>query len=357
MREIKMPVRKVFRLPPLLLLSVVAAGCGPLVTKVADSSRFNKGNDIGPPSLANDDFLNDAASRFGLMALFAEVVYRRDLDIGVRDQDGCAYAAGNGRALPSFGMPDQNSQANSSEPRKRWKRWLANSGNSPPGCVNQSGLYYETYVLEDVDGKLLEAVIAFRGTENRPSQFFSDWTTNLTAAFAFEPKQYRLARDRVPTLITALKERNPEIKIYATGHSLGGGLAQQAGYLSKHVLEVFTFNTSPVTNWSHLRLKGEVGNAYPTFHRIYHGGEILEKVRFVATSLTKARFGRHDIGLQLKSRSNFGGHSMQIIACTFAEIIANRGIDDAEHFYPVDYIKTQVIPKTSEENVCSENSE
>jgi len=133
-------------------------------------------------------------------------------------------------------------------------------------------------------------------------------------------------------------------------------LAQQAGYLSKHVLEVFTFNTSPVTNWSHLRLEGKIDNAYPIFHRVYHGGEILEKIRFVTTSLTHARFGRHDLGLQLDSRSSFGGHSMQIIACTFAEILTQPGSHHADHFYPMNYIKNLVLSGPSSDQVCGKVS-
>ncbi|MBV1928890.1 MAG: lipase family protein [Gammaproteobacteria bacterium] len=349
-KMIQTPFSKSFRLLSLFLMALMVTGCGPLLTKYADSSRFDEENETSGPNLAGDEFLNEVARRFGLMALFAEVVYRRDLDKERRDQDGCNYTEESGSVLPTFGMPTPYPEP--TKPQKQWKRWTGSSHTSATTCFNESGLYYETYVLEEVDGKLLEAVIAFRGTENRPGQYISDWSSNVAAAFMMEPKQYRLAREQVPKLISALREQNPEIKIYSTGHSLGGGLAQQAGYLSKHVLEVFTFNTSPVTNWSRLRLEGEVDNAYPIFHRVYHGGEILEKIRFVTTSFTHARFGRHDLGLQLDSRSSFGGHSMQIIACTFAEILAQPGMDYADHFYPVNYIESRVISGNSKEQVC-----
>lgn len=83
--------------------------------------------------------------------------------------------------------------------------------------------------------------------------------------------------------------------IHAVGHSLGGGLAQQAGYLSKKIKEVYTFNTSPVTNWTHLRLRGLVRNGYPIIHRIYNSGEGLSGIRATATAATTARHGLHDI--------------------------------------------------------------
>src|SRR5262249_65926 len=155
----------------------------------------------------------------------------------------------------------------------------------------------------------------------------SDWGSNVVAALGFEPKQYALSRELIPRLVDRLRSRfeadGKEVKIYATGHSLGGGLAQQAGYLRKEVRGVFTFNTSPVTNWSHLRMRKAVGNAYPVIYRIFHGGEFLEKVRFVSTSFTKARYDRHDIGLQLQERTGVRGHSMSIIACNFARLIVS----------------------------------
>lgn len=209
----------------------------------------------------------------------------------------------------------------------------------------------------DAAGRASEAVIAFRGTENTEHEAFYDWSTNLAAAFGIEPRQYALARDKLPGLIRALKQTfGDALVIHAVGHSLGGGLAQQAGYLSREVRAVFTFNTSPVTNWSSLRLAGAVDNPYPIIHRVYHGGEILEKVRFVTTSATNARYGRHDVGLQFSQRSSFGGHAMQILACHFAEILARRSPPaEADHHYPVSYIRSQVLPGAAGEGpkVCA----
>ena len=248
-----------------------------------------------------------------------------------------------------------------SDGRGRWKRWVPPAlKDAAKPCFDESGLYYETYIYEDTDGKIEEAVIAFRGTENRWGQYFYDWSANVVAALGLEPKQYALVREHVPNIVDRLLSRfkadGRTAKIYATGHSLGGGLAQEAGYLRAEINEVFTFNTSPVTNWSYLRTKGAVKNGYPIFHRIYHGGEFLETPRFISTAFTDARYGRHDIGLQFTERKSISGHSMSIITCNFAELIASCASNiDGDHHYSVQYIRRAVLlsPGKSNEAICS----
>lgn len=330
----------------LLVLGLAAlSGCGGLLTFYASLPSHDEGNDTAQRAPASDAYLVEVADRFGLMALFAEVVYRRDIDAAQRDGQGCRYLLGDpaDAAALDFGMP------RGGPGEGRWRRWIPPSERPEVrACDDVEGLYYETYVHENGNGKVDEAVIAFRGTENRSGQYWADWRTNVVASMGLEPAQYALARERLPTLIAALSERfaldGQPLKLHAVGHSLGGGLAQQAGYLSAAISEVYTFNTSPVTNWSHLRLDGQIRQAYPTIYRVYHGGEILEKLRFVTTSMTRARYGRHDIGLQLEGRRSFAGHDMKVIACNFAQLLASRedaGI--AHHHYPVAYVRDEVL--------------
>lgn len=336
----------------LLVLLLLLSGSGMLKTLYASHSRFNTDRDKAPPPANEEDtFLVAMAQRFGLMALLADAVYRTDLPLGQRESDACAYLGPGAAPPPTWGMPfDATTGA-------RWQRWVPGAAHrAVEPCFNAHGLFYETYVHLSATGQATEAVIAFRGTENTAHEVFVDWSTNLAAAIGLEPRQYALARERLPALIQALKQTFGDgLVIYAAGHSLGGGLAQQAGYLSRDIKGVYTFNTSPVTNWSSLRFLGAIDNPYPLIYRVYHGGEILEKVRFVTTSATNARYGRHDIGLQFSKRSSFGGHSMQILACHLAQIIARRQpAPDAEHHYPASYIRSQVLadPAGREPRIC-----
>jgi hypothetical protein len=297
-------------------------------------------NDVTEKQFEDDEFLIDMANRYGLMALFAETVYRGELHKNVRDEMGCKYLEPGWEGDGQYGMPKVPGSASG------WERWIPMVSGEPP-CINdKNGLYYETYVYRGGDGSIQEAVIAFRGTENRLGQTASDWRSNLSAAFGIEPAQYRTAREHLPALITRLTtttEGNPNIKIFAVGHSLGGGLAQQAGYLSSDIKEVFTFNTSPVTNWTRLRREGLVKQGYPIIHRLYHGGEALEAPRFVATSATSARYGRHDVGVQFGRRKFAEGHSMKILACNFGRILSKKKIASGSHNYPTAYIDLRVL--------------
>ena len=335
---------------------VLMSGCGTLVTYYASFESNDAGNadeSVVPP-LHADPFLIDITRKLSVFALFAGVVYRDDYGPKERDGAGCNYLQpGADLKHTEFGMPRD---LLGGDKVSGWKRWVPvdrAGADGPAACFDKDGLYYETYVLQNTAGKLVSAVIAFRGTENRSGQYWTDWRSNFAAALGFEPKQYALARERLPTLVSELKKElmtdaQGNVEIYAVGHSLGGGLAQQAGFLEPDIRQVITFNTTPVTNWSHLRLDKAVRKAYPTIYRVYHGGEILEKLRFVSTSFTETRYARHDIGLQFEGRKSFGGHSMQVIMCNMAKIVAQQDSPlEAEHYYPLSYIQGEVLVSQS----------
>jgi hypothetical protein len=239
-----------------LLAVTLASGCGVFRTWHASWPEYDNKN-AALPIIGQDAFVKEVANRFGLMAWFAEVAYRRDVVEGDRPtpQAACDHV---GWDTPlDFGIPHGAGG--------RWSRWLPNDG-SVKACFNEDGLFYETYIYTPTGGPPEQAVIAFRGTENTKGQFIKDWGTNVSAAFGFEPAQYARARGLIEKVVDGLGKLKPPIDIYAVGHSLGGGIAQQTGYQFKRVKEVYTFNTSPVTNWSSLRLDRKVENDYPTIY-------------------------------------------------------------------------------------------
>lgn len=357
----------------ILILSLFLASCGPARTFFAarnynDVKVDGRENNRNIPTLGEDAFLINLAKDFGLMAHFANVVYRDDLKSGClssgqsdtgdgRDDCACQYLSGDNE--DQYGMP------NVGDNPLRWYRW-----KHPNACFNdtKTGLYYETYIYADSNqpDTIEFAVVAFRGTENRPGQWFIDWRSNLSAAFGFVPPQYKKASELVPTIIKELDNRTA--KVYVVGHSLGGGLAQQAGYMNIEVKESFLFNTSPVTNWTWLAENALVANQYPTFRRLSHAGEALAGVRSIATAFTKPRFHRHDIGIQLyENKKPISGHSMKIISCGLAHILslqkspstsARNTMPDRTDFmeyYPKAYIDS-LIKEQSNQDLCDEKT-
>ncbi|MGB1239298.1 MAG: DUF6792 domain-containing protein [Pseudomonadales bacterium] len=329
------------------LIALTFTGCGTLNTWRAKDEKYNKHtpHDSQRPgaqqtaALYSDQFAQDIASRFGFMALLSELVYLRHLsderDIATECSAHTSSSSEKYRYPP---LPSDN--------LGKWQRWRPGLDSIRP-CLSVNGLFYDTFVYTNNQGLISQAVIAYRGTENRRGEYLADWSANTSAFFGIEPTQYKLARAHLPNIIHQLKLANNDIVIYATGHSLGGGLAQQAGYLSRDIQEVITFNTSPVTNWTSLRLNRLVDNEYPTIYRLYHGGEVLEKLRFITSNATSARYGRHDIGVQFEPRSNFDGHSMQVFSCAFAKLITqgDQQISMAAHHYSAPYIEQYLINK------------
>lgn len=144
-----------------------------------------------------------------------------------------------------------------------------------------------------------EAMITFRGSTAAWQDWFTNfrWLTVMPFRAILAPLRlipgvgnrlpqlwdhYDLTRRYMPALVDALHKAYGEIKINAVGHSLGGGLAQQAAYSSPHIQTVFAFNPSPVTGFFCVPRTERVHNKRGVYiTRIYEKGEFLAYARFV----------------------------------------------------------------------------
>jgi hypothetical protein len=181
-------------------------------------------------------------------------------------------------------------------------------------------------------GKL---VVGFGGTVFKSGK---DWKSNLRWFTFKHNDEYT---DIVETFAPELAKHLDEIKgkpewaflrnstFYATGHSLGGGLAQQLAYAQRSVpglpriTMVYAFDPTPVTGFysvdKNLREQNKKGL---TIERIYERGEILALLRSLMTFVYKP--SRDNPVTQQVRYSLFRhvnpitGHSMSQLACTIS---------------------------------------
>lgn len=108
------------------------SGCGPFLTLYANLTKEcqepdNSAEQCRKPT--NDAFSEQLAKKFGIMALFAHVVYRIDLVQKAKGVSGCSYLESD--IADDYGMP--RSEAG------QWQRWRPKPSDQSSNDSNFTG--------------------------------------------------------------------------------------------------------------------------------------------------------------------------------------------------------------------------
>jgi hypothetical protein len=179
--------------------------------------------------------------------------------------------------------------------------------------------------------------VAFGGTVATSGK---DWKSNLRWFLPFHDDEYtQIVKNFGPAFIGKFLKcrQEPEWEflnratIFASGHSLGGGLAQQFAYslpIDKdvpRVKKVFAFDPSPVTGYRSVEVATRDHNKYGLeIDRIYERREILAILRSFTNFIHKPSATNptiRQIRYYLFSTINpISGHSISELACKLNEV-------------------------------------
>lgn len=182
---------------------------------------------------------------------------------------------------------------------RHWTRWdeLPTLAFRPGESEPVSSLMRKHHLRAEVwsNPQVKVVIVAFGGTV--PSSW-QDWKSNLRwfvqPLFDLDDEYTTLTTAFVPAFVNAYVARNAvpgnewmrTARVVATGHSLGGGLAQRFAYSLRAgqgvppVKEVYGFDPSPVSGKRSTPDYAEQADGL-TIYRIYNRGEILADLRFV----------------------------------------------------------------------------
>jgi hypothetical protein len=316
--------------------------------------------------------VDQVARKYWEYATIAGLAYPGD---ELPDQTACATAKISG--MPKTETPnltDKDVQALGSKKFSKitetlhdldWRKWP----DFPDGKLYDRMKNLDLYVTvwERKSSNRTTVVVAFKGTD-----FWSwqDWNSNLrwfTRLIPGNIDQYdEVVDDFGPAFIKAYKEhvaisqeKDTDV-IYATGHSLGGGLAQQFAYALPlndpqappservpRVSRVYAFDPSPVTGYysvpEHIRDVNELGLPNEAkgleIGRILEKGEILSYLRGIV-SLVYFPSGKDPAieGVRFNlfpSLNPIESHSIDELACKLFEAATSTG-QPPVHYDPED---------------------
>lgn len=242
-----------------------------------------------------------------------------------------AAAARAHRVPGEMGCPDSKQALRDSG----WQPWTG----FPDGGLHDKIARYHLRIEVWTRSQPPEVAVTFGGTvfDNE-----NDWLSNLRWLLpkwflAGHPDEYsETVQLFAPAFVAEFKARAQsgdaawaflkDAKLYATGHSLGGGLAQQFAYALPlddavpRVTKVYAFDPSPVTGFFSVEpAVRDVNKQFLSIDRIYERGEVLAMVRSITSLFVKpsARAPAiRGVRYALFYPSNpITGHSISELAC------------------------------------------
>jgi hypothetical protein len=221
-----------------------------------------------------------------------------------------------------------------------WNRWDNFPDDGLKARIVKSHLRVEVWSKNDPPS----VAVAFGGTVFSSER---DWLSNLRWFIPFRKDEYT---EIVGVFGPAFIQKYSELAnmtewdylahatLYSTGHSLGGGLAQQFAYSLPtdnqvpRVTQVYAFDPSPVTGFYSVKPKTRNFNRKTlAIDRIYERGEILAMLRSLTSfisppsaTMPKIRAVRYNLFYSINPLS---GHSIKELACKL-EAASGGGIGD-----------------------------
>ena len=275
----------------LALCAGLAAGLGGCATQAHDEVVVGVGIEAGTNFKAVD-----YAALYSPYAMMATAAYTEPYDFNG------AYCPDPGRLAKPVAGADNESRASVRSwinylHARGWECRFGIHGSLPcptraggeKECTPVGGLQFHVWRRMQ-GGSCREAVIAFRGTDKNDS---GDWASNFRWLYRLTPKfdQYAQVQTHIRKIVARIKKDNcagKGIQVATAGHSLGGGLAQQAAYADEtgSIRYVYAFDPSPVTGFfdvSAMVLEKSADGL--GVDRAYEAGEILALPRAIIENI------------------------------------------------------------------------
>jgi hypothetical protein len=208
-----------------------------------------------------------------------------------------------------------------------WTRWPDFPDAALQEKIVKSHLRIEVWV----NSSRATVAVAFGGTVFTS---LKDWQANLRWFIPMHNDEYtKVVKEVGPRFVDEFltRKQQPEwaflvhATIYSTGHSPGGGLAQEFAYSLPinsgvpRVAQVFAFDPSPVTGYSSVDTTTRDFNKKDLrIDRIYERGEILATLRSLTNFIDPPKAVSpviRQVRYNLFSRKPITGHSISELAC------------------------------------------